>query len=313
MIYTLTLNTVMDKIAIVRNFTIGETLLADKVELVAAGKGITAARGAKAAGGDVVIIGLVGSEDLSFYARSLGEEGIPSSLIPVPGRTRINTTLLDPDSGNVTHIRERGLTVAPALLERLIGKLENGLKRGDLFILSGSLPPGLPDDSYSRLVRLGKKSGALTILDTSREPLRLGMDEGPYMVKPNHTELEEVYGANLKSEGDIIKVAGELCQKGIELVVVSRGEDGVIVAHKGETWSARVRLDPDKIINTVGCGDALVGGMAAAIASGSPIEEIIKMGVACAGANATTMATGLCRQEDIECLYPKVELKKIGV
>jgi len=311
MIYTVTLNAVIDKIITVNNFTVDGTFTSDAVELVAAGKGISVARAAKAAGGEVVSIAFVGLEDLSFYAQSLGEEGIPSSLIPVSGRTRTNTTVLDPLSVTVTHIRERGLVVDPAMLDRLIHTLEGQLKRGDLLILSGSLPQGLPDDSYGRLVGIGKRSGAATVLDTSREPLRLGMSKCPYMVKPNSSELEEISGVELKREEDIIEAAIKLNLKGIELVAVSRGQKGVIVAYRGDAWSASVALD--EIVSTVGCGDALVGGMAVRIAEGGSIEEVIRTGVACAGANTLTAAPGVCRREDIERLIPEVELRKLVV
>jgi 1-phosphofructokinase family hexose kinase len=311
MIYTVTLNAVIDKIITVNNFTVDGTFTSDAVQSVAAGKGISVARAAKAAGGEVVAIAFVGSEDLSFYVRSLGEEGIPSFLIPVSGRTRTNTTVLDPLSMTVTHIRERGLVVDPAMLNRLILALEGQLKKGDLLVLSGSLPQGLPDDSYGRLVGIGKRGGAATVLDTSREPLRRGMNEGPYMVKPNSSELEEISGVELKREEDIIEAAMKLNLKGIELVAVSRGQKGVIVAYRGKVWSASVGLD--RIVNTVGCGDALVGGMAVRIAEGGSIEEVIRTGVACAAANALTAAPGFCRPEDIERLVSEVELRRLRV
>ena len=283
--------------------------MAQEVELVVAGKGISAARGAKAAGGEVVAMGFVGSEELSLYARDLGEEGLATALIPFPGPTRTHTTLLDPNSHSVTHIRERGPTISPAILEGLIAILNDQLKKGDVLVLCGSLPAGLPDDSFAQLVRLGKSNGCLTLLDTSRQPLRLGLEEKPYMIKPNTAELEEICGVELGREEDLIKAATDLNRNGIELVVVSRGEEGVIVTYKGGVWSGAVELD--RIVNTVGCGDALVGGMATALAEGSPIEEIIKKGVACAAANAITVASGYCRREDIEIFYSKVQLKKL--
>ena len=49
----------------------------------------------------------------------------------------------------------------------------------------GSLPQGLPDDYYARLIREARAEGVYTLLDSSGNALRNGVAAGPDLVKPN--------------------------------------------------------------------------------------------------------------------------------
>ena len=114
MIYTVTLNPTIDRSMTVPRFAVGGTFKADECTRQAAGKGINVARVASTLEEPVVALGLVGWQDEAFFAETLAGTGIESRLVPVPGPTRISVTVLDPELGIGTHLRESG-AVPPAV------------------------------------------------------------------------------------------------------------------------------------------------------------------------------------------------------
>jgi fructose-1-phosphate kinase PfkB-like protein len=49
-----------------------------------------------------------------------------------------------------------------------------------VLVLAGYLPPGVPDDTYARYIRLARAQGVKTILDADGEALRLGVAANPH-------------------------------------------------------------------------------------------------------------------------------------
>ena len=59
-------------------------------------------------------------------------------------------------------------------------------------VLSGSLPPGLPDDTYAELIRLSPN--VKSIVDTSGHPLAAAVAAHPDVIKPNRYEALSATG-----------------------------------------------------------------------------------------------------------------------
>ncbi len=141
------------------------------------------------------------------------------------------------------------------------------LRPGLPVVLSGSLPAGLPDDSWAQLQAQASGTGARVLLDTSGMPLVTALNAArealPYAVKPNRYELEAWTGRPLNDRAALSDTAHELIARGVQLVVISMGTDGALFVQRDQRLIAR----PPRLAHgsSVGAGDAMVAGLAAAL------------------------------------------------
>ncbi len=321
MIYTLTLNPTVDRTLTVERFRVGSTLKATRSVLLPAGKGINAARLVATLGEPVAALGLVGYDDRASFAGALAQAGIENRLTVVPGATRNSVTILDPIGGSETHLREPGHAPPPDALQE-VEQILSTVSPGDWVLLAGSLPPGLAEDTYLRLCRLVAACGARTLLDTSGPALLAGADAPPTLLKPNLFELWQLdHGrpdvgleADLRDLplSDVLAAARRVQQRGVEAVVVSRGRRGIIALDReGRAWQASVDLDRP-VVDAVGSGDALAGGLLVGLERGLPFADTLRLGVACGAANTLLAGAGRCRREDIDRLTGRAQVSLAG-
>ena len=174
---------------------------------------------------------------------------------------------------------------------------------------SGSLPAGVPQDFFARLARAARDRGARMVLDTSGAPLAAALEQGVYLVKPNLRELRELTGEALEAEADWVRAARGLVLAGkAEVVALSLGHRGALLATRDV--ALRAPALQVEIASTVGAGDSFVAAMLWRLASGAPLEDAFRHGIA--GGTAALLAPGtqlasedttrLARQVDVRAL-----------
>ena len=195
-------------------------------------------------------------------------------------------------------------------LDRLDGLLQFWLQAGRLLVLAGSLPPGVPADLYATYVRLARSRGIRTIVDTGGEPLRLGVEARPYLIKPNVAEAERLLGRPLPDLAAIIEGARELARRGIPVVVVSMGPQGAICVQGDRLWRAIAPRVERR--STVGPGDSFVAGLAVALVRDDDIVEGLRLGSAAGAATASTPGTTLGSAQAVAALLPQVRVEELS-
>lgn len=105
-----------------------------------------------------------------------------------------------------------------------------------ILVLSGSVPPGVPANIYQRLIHLAHKKDVKTVLDTTGEPFRLGLEEKPFLIKPNSKEFEQAFKNELKSGKGPLEVARQIVDGGIPYVCISMGADGALLLDQEHTY-----------------------------------------------------------------------------
>ncbi|NOT85606.1 MAG: 1-phosphofructokinase family hexose kinase [Methylococcaceae bacterium] len=290
-IFTVTANTAIDQVITVDDFILGDTLVASNSVQFAAGKGINVAKALMSLEQPVIALGFVGQQSRADF------EGLQSALLKtaftwVKGKTRTNITLINANSSQETHIRAIGYSVNAADCQQLIAKLKAKIQAGDIVVLSGSIPDGAPIDFYKSLIELCHAYGALVFLDSSGEPLKAGLSGRPYLIKPNHHELEVLIGQSLKNEQAIIQAAQAIVNKGVKCVVVSRGNKGALLVTENQVLSTAVANTMGNIISSIGCGDAMVAGLALSKIQGDDFKASLLLALACGTANLFTAEPG---------------------
>lgn len=311
MIATITLNPSLDEFIMVRGLLLEETNRWVRVHRYAGGKGIDVARAIHEMGGETTAYGFIGGDNGRDVEILLDEEGVPFSFTPIKRNTRINFIINDTESHRQTIIGAPGPRISRRDLERFFNKLRHIRPVPEMVAVGGSVPPGVPDSIYYDIIREFQKLGVRTILDAEGQWLREGIEAKPYLIKPNVHEAEIMLGRELDSEEKIIDAAFELLESGPEIVVISRGKDGLIAAAGGKACKALP--PPMKVRSSVGAGDCATAGLALKLARGESLVEACWLAAAMGAAAVLTPGTELSRRADVERLLPLVKSWEIPV
>lgn len=307
MILTVTLNPAIDKVYEVDSFAVGSVFRANKMWVTAGGKGINVARVAVTLNENVIATGFLGGNNGRFIRQQLEKLEIEDAFVEVAEETRTCIAVNDPVGDTSTEILELGPTISNEEQKAFLDNFKDLVTKVDLVAISGSLPSGVPLDFYGELIKISKQHGRKVLLDTSGPALITNLVHAPFMIKPNQQELETMVGEELTEE-DILKAADDLHQKGIELVCVTLGAAGSIaVTNEG---AFRLRTPTIETRSTVGSGDSFVAGVGVGLAKNMPIQELLKLGMACGMANTQFAETGKISCELVDRFFPMVSIEK---
>ncbi|MEW2704786.1 1-phosphofructokinase [Streptomyces koyangensis] len=265
MIVTLTPNPSLDRTYELPSLDRGAVLRASRDRVDPGGKGVNVSRAVAAAGHRTVAVVPLGGPEGALLARLLGEHGIEAAGVLVAGSTRVNITLVEPDS-TLTKVNAAGPELSGAEAEALLEAVRSRAAGADWIACCGSLPRGLGPEWYAQLVARAHRAGLRVALDTSGGALGATLAEEPDVVKPNAEELAEAVGRPLATVGEAVKAAGELRERGARAVLASLGADGQLLVDATGTWFGRA--EPVSVRSNVGAGDASLAGFLAAGGSG---------------------------------------------
>lgn len=269
MIVTVTLNPSLDRAMEVGRLERGEVIRATAARLDPGGKGVNVSRALLANGVPSVAVLPCGGDEGGQLVRLLEAEGVEVLAVPISGRTRSNVTLAEPD-GTVTKVNEPGPALLRVEFDEITGRVLARAGSADWVVLCGSVPPGMPADTYARLCRRLRTAGIRVAVDTSGPALREAAVAGATLVKPNRDELAEVVGAapaELAGLADVVAAARQLRSWGAGTVLASLGADGAVLVDADGVAAGTCPVARPR--STVGAGDALLAGFLAAGAHGS--------------------------------------------
>jgi len=309
-IATLSLNPAIDQTVRVSNFTAGRVNRVEWEQSDAGGKGVNVASFLADAGHGVAAAGFLGSANVEPFVALFARKGIDDRCLRLPGRTRVNVKIVDPVRDEVTDLNFPGLSPQPADLDRLAVSLDELCGDTDWFVLSGSLPAGVPIDIYGTLVHRLKARGKRVVLDASGPPLAAAVGERPDIIKPNIHELSEMVGRPLEGAAAVLDAARALAAGGVGLVAVSMGADGALFV---EADSALLAIPPAvEVKSTVGAGDAMVAGLVAGSLRGLDLPARARLATAFALGALVEVGPNLPPAEVIEGFSAQVRIETPG-
>ncbi|WP_079909799.1 1-phosphofructokinase [Paenibacillus sp. 32352] len=318
MITTVTLNAAIDKTYYMSSFPLGRVSRVQRMFAEPGGKGINVARVIHQLGYPVTAAGFVGGHNGEWIRMALAKQGIANDFVQIEGESRLCLNMIDEEKGTSTEVLEGGPVIPREAMEQLATAVKRLASRSRIVCFSGSLPQGVPADYYAELIALVKKAGALAFLDTSGAALQNGAAASPYFIKPNEDEVLQLLGSQLELnlshdaaslEHSLKAPMAALHDKGIAAVTVSLGSKGSVSSIDGGVF--RAKAPKIEVVNTVGCGDAYVAGMAIGTARGLPVEERIAYATAVGTANALQEKAGYVSSADVERLFGEVMVERI--
>lgn len=296
MIYTVTFNPALDYTMKVNNLQTGEINRADNEQMNYGGKGINVSAILSRLKTENKALGFIAGFSGDKLAEMLNADGINNDFVKLNnGFTRINVKI---KSDNETDINANGPDIHKEDLEKLFEKLD-ALKQGDYLVLAGSIPKSLPDNIYENILERLKNRNIKFVIDATGDLLLNVLHFKPFLIKPNHHELGELFDVKIKEYDDIVKYSKLLQEKGAENVLVSCGKKGaVLLDSQGNTY--KIGNVPGKIVSSVGCGDSMVAGFVAGYIEKGDYAYALKLGAACG--NATAFSQSLATKEEIDAM-----------
>lgn len=310
MIVTITLNPSVDMSYYIDNFTIDHVHRTNAYRKTAGGKGINVTKVLRQLDCETLATGFLGGSNGWWIEEQLDLLGIRHRFVHIDGETRNCIAILS--GGTQTEVLESGPSITTDESERFLEFFRDILDQYEPKVItaSGSLPSGLEEDYYAKIIGIAHEKGIKFLLDTSGIPLAKSLVARPYLIKPNIRELESYFQCAFESESDLIGHVEQLySQYHIPMIVVSLGSSGALALCEGRWY--KVLIPKVQAINPVGSGDSLVAGIAREIAKGSSFEEILKVGNTCGILNAMNEATGQIDITRFSEVYEQIQVTSL--
>lgn len=297
MIYTVTFNPALDYTLGVEKFTSGMTNRSDSEQLLPGGKGLNVSTILNNLGIPNIALGFIAGFAGSEIKRRFEYSGGKTDFTELEhGESRINVKIR---SDSETEINTSGPLIDKASLNELILKI-NKLQAGDILVLSGSIPPSVPDSIYSDIMRMLADRGVIIAIDATKQLLLNVLPCRPFLIKPNNHELGEIFKVTIDTLDGAVPYAQKLKKEGARNVLVSMADKGaVLVAENGCILTSRSPTGDVK--SAVGAGDSMVAGFIAGWQETRSYEHAFKMGLA--AGSATAFSERLATKQEIERVY----------
>lgn len=287
MIVTVTANPSLDRTIEVGALVRGAVHRADAFHEEAGGKGVNIARALAANGRKARAVLPSGGPDGALLVALLADADIDFITVPIAEAVRTNISVVEADA-TVTKLNTAGPTLQPDEVDALLTAAVGAAGAATWAACSGSLPPGVPDDFYSRMVAALRSVGCAVAVDTSGPALTTALAAGPDIIKPNAEELAEAVGAPVTTLGEAVDAAHELRRRGARGVLASLGGDGALLVDGDGALHGLARVAV--VRSAVGAGDATLAGFLAGGGEGrSGLAEALAWGAAAVGLPGTRM------------------------
>lgn len=324
MLITITPNPTIDRVYYLPSLVPNTVHRALKEVATPSGKGIDASIILHLLGHSTVALGFAAGHMGGVLASLMDDLGVPYHFIEAEGETRTVPVLIDAASGNEYTITAPTLRAGPCHLTQLLEKLTHYASNAWGLICAGSLPSGMPADSYAQLLHRARELGLITLLDVGGESLKQGVAGLPGYLKINLSELVALdaefspYAAHVAEGGErptglcefATALAERLGRLASDAIIISMGKRGALAATREGAWYTAALHVPIGV--TTGAGDAMDAGIMLAREAGEAWPEALRWGTALAAAAVMHDGTAGCDPTVVPALLERVQVETIG-
>ena len=303
-VVTITLNPAIDRTVTISNFTAGAVNRVESVRSHPGGKGVNVASALADHGHGVAVTGFLGRSNAGAFEELFSQKKIADHFVRIAGQTRIGIKITDPVRAETTDINFPG--PAPTSEELSMLRSQIATLEAEWFVVAGSLPPGVDPAIYRDIIAGLRRRGLQGATRHEWRSLPAGARGQPTAIKPNIHEFEAFVGHPLSNEQEVVAAARILIDRGIELVVISMGQEGACFVTANESVMAR---PPEiEVKSTVGAGDAMVAGILSGQLQKFSLGECARLATAFSIDSLSRLESGLSSRSAIESAMQKVTL-----
>ena len=297
MVYTVTLNPALDYVMKLKALRTDDINRTDGEEIYYGGKGINVSVILTQLGIPNTALGFLGGFTGKKLEEMLKNDNVSCDFNYLKnGDTRINVKI---KADKEIDLNACGPEITKEDMQSFLRKLD-GIKSGDYLILAGSIPNTLPDDIYEQILERVGDRNINCVVDATGDLLKNVLKYKPFLIKPNHHELGDLFSTQIKSDDDIVKYSKKLQEMGAKNVLVSMAKDGAMLTDENGCVH-KIGNAKGKLINSVGCGDSMVAGFTAGYIKTADYSYALRLGSACG--NATAFSEKLATREEIERVF----------
>lgn len=281
---------------------------AEKVVYNIRGQGLNSSRILKNHNVDVFAMGFLGGLRGQYIFNKLRELEIYNDFTLIKDETRGEIVLFQ-DGDILSIISEESPRITREELGQFYELYNKILLDSNLIYASGSLPIGLPQETYFDLVQMANRKGKRVILDVRDRELVYGIEGRPFMVKLNKEDLEDISKLKLNFENEIIKVGHSIIENGIKIVAIDLNEKGTIVLTKDRGYRLELSnrdmgpLNEDK--------GYMVSGYAFGIEKQYDLDTTMKLGLGMRIAYGLDEDIDRIDMSDIKRIMSRIEISPI--
>lgn len=288
MIVTLTANPSVDRTLFIPELPHGGITRSDRSDCEPSGKGVNVALALAQHGHATRAVFPEGGFAGVQLRAMLQDAGVDHVAVPIKGGVRTNISLVEP-SGTVTKVNEAGPVLTDKESAELMLAACSELSGATWMAGCGSLPAGVSEHLYGRLIDECRDRGVKVAIDAWGAPLRHALAHGPDLISPNVAELASVVERSIENLGDVLDAAELLRQQGARAVLASLGPDGALLVD--DDGACHGEAPVDEVASAVGAGDALLAGFLAAGGKGRTALATALAWAAAAVQNGGTLFT----------------------
>lgn len=310
MIVTVTLNPSVDEEYLLDEIVLGSWSRANATLRMPGGRGVNVALMLTQLGYSAVAMGFLAGFNGEYIRDALRRANVTTNFVHIQGETRTNVylSLKNPDEG--TSIYEKGPRVDDEARKRFLMNYKRMINRASAVVIGGSLPAGMPKETYKELSLVAKEAGLPVYIDAYGSPFLMALETQPRMAKVPDTQIEHLAGRPVDSLEAYVAAAHKVHEMGIPWGVVSYQVYGDVFATSHGTYLAKMTRDKSQAFLFT-ARDALVTGMVIADAEGMGTEDSIRFAMACAIESSTHVDKNIKGRASIEPYIDKVTLEKL--
>lgn len=285
-------NPAIDKIFITDELHYGEIHRPRFFMQLPGGKGTNVARAGIGIGSECQVLVPLGGHLGDWYRESAADEGIPVRASARAGEVRSALSVAADNRTGLTEFYERGSEISDREWEEFVALVEAcvGEQEGGWVTISGSLPPGAPEDGVGRLLDRACAGTARVAVDLTGTALREAFTREIGMIKVNVHEAGETLDEPGVDLADALRLARRLADHSdAEQVVVTAGKDGIAAVRGDDALTGTLDFTGDF---PVGSGDSALAGFLVAEMRGSDLAGCVASALAAGAANAAQPGAG---------------------
>ncbi len=307
MILTCGLSPAWQHIMVVDELLPGEVNRATEIHWCASGKVLNAAIAISHLGGSGHVVSVLGGPRRKDIEQEFEGRELAATWVTTASATRVCTTIIDSGGAAATELVENAGELRETEWRAFEAACRDIEQPPDLALMMGSIPRGVPGEIYREILEALPARG---ILDLSGAELLEAVRAEPFLIKPNHGELERTLGRELRNEGEVLEAMRGLNDLGAGWVVVTAGGKPTLASSGGKSF----RFLPPEVerVNSIGCGDCMSGALAVALDEGLEPLEAIRFGMGAAADNLGQVLMGRLDRERVELLAERVRVEEIA-
>lgn len=310
MILSITPNPLLERRLTFKSIKVGGVNRSKSETFYAGGKGINVSRQLNRLGIKNTSLTFLGGQNGKLLRRTLENESIDFLAVNTKSETRYAAVTIDEKQRQLTSYFSPNSEISDKEIDDFIAKMRNAILSSSMVVFAGSCPTHNAEIIFTEGIKLAHENDKPVFIDTYGEHLKNCIELSPFALHNNKKEIEKYFDAELNCEEDYLELLTKLYDKDIKMVFITDGENPVF----SSKFDFHYKISPPRVnaINSLGSGDAFVGGIIYGLEQALVYEDFLKLAVALGSLNAEHYDAANVIMSDAEKIVPDIDVQPIG-